>query len=55
MSMPEKYQCWVRYVPPLRGLLLPANTVPPLPWWATLFRPCRDWNAMRRAISALTD
>src|ERR1700674_3283563 len=21
-------------------------------WWATLFRPCRDWNAMRRAISA---
>jgi hypothetical protein len=32
-------------VPPLRGFLLRVNTVPPLPRWATLFRPWRDWLA----------
>jgi anhydro-N-acetylmuramic acid kinase len=34
---------WVSPVPPLRGLVHDTNAVPPLPRWATLFRPCRDW------------
>src|SRR5882672_6878160 len=34
------------HVPPLRGLVLRANTVPPLPRWATLFRPWRDWKQL---------
>jgi hypothetical protein len=33
----------VSHVPPLRGFVPDANSVPPLPRWATLFRPCRDW------------
>jgi hypothetical protein len=33
----------VGYVPPLRGLMVHANSVPPLPRWAALFRPWRDW------------
>jgi hypothetical protein len=33
----------VSYVPPLRSLVVHANTAPPLPQWATLFRPWRDW------------
>jgi hypothetical protein len=32
----------VGYVSPLRGLVLRADRIPPLPWWATLFRPWRD-------------
>jgi hypothetical protein len=34
---------WVSHVPPLRGLVRDTNSVPPLPRWAKLFRPCRDW------------
>jgi hypothetical protein len=34
---------WVSSVSPLRGLARDTNAVPPLPRWATLFRPCRDW------------
>jgi len=33
----------VEPVPPLRGLVIHANTFPPLPQWATLFRPWRDF------------
>jgi hypothetical protein len=33
----------VAYVPPLRGFVPDAYSVPPLPRWATLFRPWRDW------------
>ena len=25
------------------GLIVPRNILPPLPHWATVFRPCRDW------------
>jgi hypothetical protein len=32
----------VGLVPPLRGLVARANTFPPLPRWATVFRPWRD-------------
>jgi hypothetical protein len=34
---------WMSHVPPLRGLVRDTNAVPPLPRWATLFRPWRDW------------
>jgi hypothetical protein len=34
---------WISHVPPLRGCLCREDTVPPLPRWATLFRPWRDW------------
>src|SRR5258708_2723772 len=30
------------YVPPVRGLVVHTITVPPLPRWATFFRPWRD-------------
>ena len=33
----------VSFVSPLRGLVLRVNSYPPLPRWATLFRPWRDW------------
>ena len=33
----------VGHVPPLRGFFPDAYMVPPLPRWATLFRPWRDW------------
>jgi hypothetical protein len=37
----------VEPVPPLRGLVVRANTFPPLPRWATVFRPWRDSAVMR--------
>jgi hypothetical protein len=43
---------FVRIVPPLRGLVARANTFPPLPRWATVFRPWRDL-AVRRAATGL--
>jgi hypothetical protein len=33
-------------VPPLLGFVLHAILVPPLPRWATFFRPWRDWRKM---------
>jgi hypothetical protein len=33
----------ISYVPPLRGLVVRVITVPPLPRWAAVFRPWRDW------------
>jgi len=33
----------VGLVPPLRGLVARANTFPPLPRWATVFRPWQDF------------
>jgi hypothetical protein len=36
----------VSLVPPLRGLLFYATTAPPLPQWAMIFRPWRDWKAV---------
>jgi hypothetical protein len=29
----------VSHVPPLRGSMFHLDMVPPLPWWATFFRP----------------
>jgi hypothetical protein len=43
----------VSHVPPLRGLALHSNTAPPLPRWATIFRPWRDWNKAPCAVSPL--
>jgi hypothetical protein len=37
----------VEPVPPLRGLVTLVMLVPPLPQWATLFRPWRDSAVMR--------
>jgi hypothetical protein len=37
----------VEAVPPLRGLVVRTNTFPPLPQWATLFRPWRDCAVIR--------
>ena len=45
------YSELVGLVPPLRGLAFRANAVPPLPRWATVFRPWRDFGD---AMSAAT-
>jgi hypothetical protein len=47
----------VGLVPPLRGLVVRANTFPSLPRWATVFRPWRDFevNAMKAGSGVRSD